>query len=168
MAKNTKGIYTVNVQNIGLSDLKKQKRILQKVVALTHVFPEDFITAINGVLELYNKLTPKNESSLAKNTNYTMENIQVSVKDMKVQKWNILKLSDIKHPILTKKENKELDGILNLFDNIQDNAIQKGAKVHDTFSLPKDISENSEKEFEAKWSAEMEALNNYIKDSIKK
>lgn len=161
MTKNTKGIYKVNVQNIGLVDLKKQKRVLQKVVALIHVFPEDFITAINGALELYNKLTPKDESSLAKNTNYTMENIQVSVKDMKIQKWNILKLSDIKHPILTKEENKELDGILNLFDYIQDDCIKQGAKIHDTFSLPK---LGSEKEFEAKWNAEMEALNNYIKD----
>lgn len=163
--RTKKDIYTVDVNNLSLKDLKKQKRILEKVTLFAPLFPKNFMTAIRGVQKLYEKLTPKKPLI---GDRYYVDKVEVSLKKMKIQKWAILKLSsdDLKCKRITKGMRDEMGGILNLYDHIQDDIVDhQGAKQHDVFVLQKGESKAAEKKFADQWDKEMCRLNNHIAKS---
>lgn len=163
--RTKKDIYTVDVNNLSLKDLKKQKRILEKVTLFAPLFPANFMAAIYGVIKLYEKLTPKKPLM---GDRYYVDKVEVSVKKMKIQKHAILKLGsdDLKCKRITKSMRNEMEGILSLYDHIQDDIVDnQGAKEHDVFTLQKGESKAAEKKFADQWHKEMRLLNNHIAKS---
>lgn len=163
--KKKKDIYKVDVNDLSLKDLKKQKRVLQKILLYAPLFPGNFMAAIHGVVRLYEKLTPKKPLI---GDRYYVDNVEVSIKKMKVQKHAILKLSsgDLKCKRITPSMRNEMEGILSLYDHIQDDIVDnQGAKQHDVFTLQKGESKAAIKKFADQWNKEMLRLNNHIAKS---
>ena len=160
--KTKKDIYTVDVNNLSLKDLKKQKRILEIIIMFAPLFPANLMAAIHGVLKLYERLTPKKPII---GDRFYVDKVEVSLKKMKVQKWAILKLSsdDLKCKSITKGMRNEMAGILNLYDHIQDDIVDnQGAKKHDVFLFH---SKTNMLKFDKQWHKEMQRLNNHIAKS---